>query len=43
MGFYQADADVISEECYGDWIEPKIMDMWGTYKMLKADSYLVSA
>jgi len=38
-GFYQSNGDVLTDACWGDWMEKDIMTMYGTYKNLKNDSY----
>merc|ERR1719454_571320 len=40
-GFYQENQDVISEQCYGEWMEEPYQAIKSTYYDLKKDSYNV--
>jgi hypothetical protein len=41
-GFYRTNEDVISDECFGDWIEPKVHEIFGVAKKLRYDTWSVS-
>lgn len=41
-GFYRTNEDVISDECFGEWIEPKVKEVFGIAKKWHNDVWTVS-
>jgi hypothetical protein len=41
-GFYRTNEEVISDECFGEWIEPKVQEIFGVAKKLRYDTWSVT-
>lgn len=41
-GFYKTNEDVISDECFGEWVEPKVHEIFGVVRKAREDIWNVS-